>query len=140
MTVQGTSRMKGSAWLAVLVFALGMATPVVAHHSVVAYFDMKQDLALKGEVDEWVFKAPHAVLKFVVKNDQGEAELWRAETLPSNLLFRKGWRFNTLKPGDPVTVYGHPSLDPSRHAMVLSKIVLGDGQELNPMTALKASN
>jgi len=131
--------MKKSVLIAVMM-ALGVVTPVLAHHSVVAYFDMKQDLALKGEVDEWVFRAPHAVLKFVVKNDKGEAELWRAETLPSNLLFRKGWRFNTLKKGDPVTVYGHPSLDPARHAMVLSKVVLGDGQELNPMKDLKKSD
>lgn len=132
--------MKRSAWLTAMALTFGVVTPVVAHHSVVAYFDMKQDLALKGEVDEWVFRAPHAVLKFVVKNDKGETELWRAETLPSNLLFRKGWRFNTLKPGDPVTVYGHPSLDPSRHAMVLSKVVLGDGTELNPMENLKAAD
>jgi hypothetical protein len=118
---------------------LATVTPVLAHHSVIAYFDMKKDLVLKGEVDEWMFKAPHAVLKFVIKNDQGQAELWRAETLPSNLLFRKGWRFNTLKRGDPITVYGHPSLDASRHAMVLSKIVLGDGRELDPMKDVKAS-
>lgn len=138
MTVRGKSKMKKTAWLATLALTLGVVTPVVAHHSVVAYFDMKQDVALKGEVDEWVFKAPHAVLKFIVKNDKGETELWRAETLPSNLLFRKGWRFNTLKRGDPVTVYGHPSLDPERHAIVLSKVVLGDGQELNPMVDLKS--
>lgn len=132
--------MKKSVLLAGIALVLGSVTPVLAHHSVVAYFDMKKDLALKGEVDEWMFKAPHAVLKFVVKNDQGQLELWRAETLPSNLLFRKGWRFNTLKRGDPVTVYGHPSLDSARHAMVLSKIVLGDGTELNPMKDVKASD
>ncbi len=130
--------MKRSVFFAALALVLGGVTPVVAHHSVTAYFDMKKDVALKGEVDEWVFKAPHAVLKFVVKNDQGQLELWRAETLPSNLLFRKGWRFNTLKRGDPVTVYGHPSIDASRHAMALSKIVLGNGEELNPMKDIKA--
>ena len=132
--------MKKPVLILAAVTILGTVTPVVAHHSVVAYFDMKRDLSLKGEVDEWVFRAPHAVLKFVVKNDKGEPELWRAETLPSNLLFRKGWRFNTLKKGDPVTVYGHPSLDDARHAMVLSKIVLGDGTELDPTKALKATN
>ncbi|HKJ72691.1 MAG TPA: DUF6152 family protein [Alphaproteobacteria bacterium] len=125
--------MKKSVMFLAASIAVGAITPVVAHHSVVAYFDMKQDLVLKGEVDEWVFRAPHAVLKFVVKDDKGQLQLWRAETLPSNLLFRKGWRFNTLKKGDPVTVYGHPSLDTHRHAMVLSKVVLSDGRELNPM-------
>ena len=132
--------MKRSILLTSVMLAVGVVPPVVAHHSVVAYFDMKQDLVLKGEVDEWVFRAPHAVLKFVVENDKGEIELWRAETLPSNLLFRKGWRFNTLEKGDPVTVYGHPSLDPERHAMALSKIVLGDGQELDPTVELKTKD
>jgi hypothetical protein len=130
--------MKRTVFFAALALVLGAVTPVVAHHSVIAYFDIKKDVVLKGEVDEWVFKAPHAVLKFVVKNDQGQLELWRAETLPSNLLFRKGWRFNTLKRGDPVTVYGHPSIDVSRHAMALTKIVLGNGEELDPMKPIQA--
>ncbi len=132
--------MKKFVLIAAAAALFGSVTPVVAHHSVVAYFDMKNNLALKGEVDEWVFRAPHAVLKFVVKNDKGELELWRAETLPSNLLFRKGWRFNTLKKGDPITVYGHPSINSTRHAMVLSKIVLHDGTELDPMKDVKAAN
>jgi hypothetical protein len=106
--------------------------PASAHHSAAAYFDLNSQITVEGVVDEFVFKAPHAVLKFIVVNDQGEQELWRAETLPANLLFRKGWRFNMFEKGEKIKVTGHPAKEVDRHSVDVQEIVAGDGTVYNP--------
>lgn len=103
-----------------------------AHHSTAAYFDVNSEITVEGVVDEFVFKAPHAVLKFIVTNENGEDELWRAETLPAALLFRNGWRFNMFEKGETVTVTGNPSKDPDRHAVEVGVIVKEDGSAHTP--------
>lgn len=103
-----------------------------AHHSTAAYFDVNSEITVEGVVDEFVFKAPHAVLKFIVTNEDGEDELWRAETLPAALLFRKGWRFNMFEEGEKITVTGNPSKDPDRHAIEVGAIVKSDGSVYKP--------
>lgn len=108
------------------------AGPAAAHHSGAVYFDMNSQITVEGVVDEFVFKAPHAVLKFIVVNDQGEQELWRAETLPANLLFRRGWRFNMFEKGEKIKVTGNPAKEADRHALEVQEIVAGDGTVYKP--------
>ena len=116
--------------------ALGLvaltASPAAAHHSTAAYFDVNSQITVEGTVEEFVFKAPHAVLKFMVTNKDGQEELWRGETLPATLLFRKGWRFNMFQVGERITVTGMPSKDPERHALEVQKIVTEDGTVYSP--------
>ena len=111
---------------------ISFAAPAFAHHSAAAYFDLKQEITVTGTVDEFIFRAPHAVLRFKVKNDDGTEELWRAETLPANLLFHHGWRYNMFKVGEEVTITGNPARDRDIKAMELRKIVTGDGRVITP--------
>jgi hypothetical protein len=44
-----------------------------------------------------------------VKNDKGEVETWAVEFHPPNVMSRGvGWNHSTFKPGDQVTINGHP--------------------------------
>lgn len=124
--------MKRFAIPAVLGLAALCAPPAVAHHSTAAYFDVNSQVTVEGVVEEFVFKAPHAVLKFMVTNKDGQEELWRGETLPATLLFRKGWRFNMFTVGERITVTGMPAKDPDRHALEVQKIVTEDGKVYSP--------
>lgn len=112
--------------------AFAAAAPASAHHAAAPYFDLDSEITVEGVVDEFVFKAPHAVLKFIVVNENGEEELWRAQTLPANLLFRRGWRYNMFSKGEKITVTGHPSKDPERHAVELQRLVTEDGTVHDP--------
>lgn len=105
-----------------------LSVPAAAHHSTAAYFNVDEEITVSGRVEELVFRAPHAVLRFIVTNEDGEEELWRAETLPSNLLYHRGWRYNMFDTGEEVTVTGNPSRDPELNAMELRRVVTGDGR------------
>jgi hypothetical protein len=118
--------------LAATAAATAVVGPAVAHHSGAVYFDMNSQITVEGVVDEFVFKAPHAVLKFIVVNKDGEQELWRAETLPANLLFRRGWRFNMFEKGEKIKVTGNPAKEADRHALELQAVVADDGTVYKP--------
>lgn len=115
---------------AVLLAAFAM--PGHGHHSTEAYFNVDEEVTVTGRVEELVFRAPHAVLRFVVTTEDGEDVLWRAETLPSNLLYHRGWRYNMFESGEEVTVTGHPARDTEINALELSRLVTGDGRTVTP--------
>lgn len=109
-----------------------LAAPALGHHSAAAYFNLDEEITVTGTVDELVFRAPHAVLRFTVTNEDGEDVLWRAETLPSNLLYHRGWRYNMFEPGEEVTVTGNPARDPDVNGISLSRLETGDGRVVTP--------
>jgi hypothetical protein len=81
--------------------------PVSAHHSF-AMFDDTKEVTLKGTVHEFQWTNPHAWLQVDVVGAGGETEQWAVEMLSPNVLGRMGWKRNSLKPGDEVTVVIHP--------------------------------
>jgi hypothetical protein len=52
------------------------------------------------------------------------------------MLSRKGWRKDTVKSGDEITLVGRPSKD-GKPSMLLTKAVLANGQELSPSDLLE---
>jgi hypothetical protein len=85
-----------------------VAVPMFAHHSSAA-FETGKNLSLKGTVTEWFWANPHCLLKFDVKTDAGEMVHWVAETqAPANMI-DAGWRKNSFKAGEEVTVVVRPA-------------------------------
>ena len=64
-----------------------------------------------------------------VKPDNGEEQVWRAETNSPNVLRRRGWSKSSIKAGDKVTIEGYPSRDGSYNLRV-HKVILPDGKIL----------
>lgn len=128
----GQSRIKNRllvvlAWAVALLMVSG---PMFAHHGMEMY-DLQRLTAVKGTVTKFDFINPHVLLHFDVKDDNGKVVKWVAETGSPNMMRRGGWNKNTLKPGDPITISGHPAKNGSP-SMRFLKIVLSNGQELNP--------
>lgn len=95
---------------AALIFA---AAPALAHHSF-AMFANDKTVTLKGTVKEFEWTNPHAWLHIVVVNANGAAENWAFEMgSPAQLSVRGGWKPDTLKAGDVITVQIHPMKDGS---------------------------
>ena len=93
------------ACIAALMF---VAVPLFAHHSTGNYVS-GTTVTIKGTVTEWFWANPHCLLKFDLKTDSGEVVHWIAETgAPANMV-DAGWRKNSLKPGDQVTVTLRPA-------------------------------
>ena len=95
---------------------------VSAHHSTAGY-DKTKTVALKGTVAEWVWRNPHVVIIWDVKDASGKGVRWYGEMQSpiSNTGF--GLSRNSFKPGDEVTVTVNPG--PNGQALVLT---IKDGQ------------
>jgi hypothetical protein len=78
-----------------------------AHHSFNAEFDSSKPITLKGIVTKVDWTNPHVWIHFNVKNDSGAVTNWGAEMGPPHGLQGSGWRRETLKIGDEITVNGY---------------------------------
>ena len=86
--------------------ALTIVAPVVAHHSISAEFDQNRPVTFTGTVTKIEWTNPHIYTHVEVKEPDGKVVEYRVEGGPPNALYRAGWRKDTLKPGDTVTVSG----------------------------------
>jgi hypothetical protein len=78
-----------------------------AHHSFAAQFDRDQRVEFTGTVTEVEWTNPHS--RFYVDGPDPEMDSdspvsWNIEMVSANVLMRQGWRHDTLKIGDVVTV------------------------------------
>ena len=103
---------------------------VMAHHGAAAY-DTSKLTTLKGTVTEYKFINPHVEISIAVKNDKGKVENWIAEANSPNVLSRRGWSRDTMKPGDEITLIGNSGKN-GTFTLRLQKVVLSTGQELDP--------
>jgi DNA/RNA endonuclease YhcR with UshA esterase domain len=109
----------GSKSLTLLAVVAGLILanlPAQAHHSFAAEYDTKKPVELTGTVTsiEWV--NPHAWIHLDVKDESGKVTSWNFELGSPNLLLRNGWRKDTIKAGDVITVSGAAAKDGSNLA------------------------
>src|SRR5271165_788200 len=91
-----------------LIGVLMVSTPVLAHHGYAAY-DMTTIMSVKATIVSMVLENPHSTITFDVKDANGNVEHWFSESDNPRNMRRSGLTPDTLKPGDQVTVYYHPS-------------------------------
>ena len=78
-----------------------------AHHSFAAEFDASKPIALTGIVTKIEWTNPHVWFYINVKDSAtGQVTNWGAEMGAAHQLQRRGWRRDTLKIGEEVTVEG----------------------------------
>ncbi len=111
-----------------IVFLLA-ALPVSAHHSFAAQYDGKKTITLKGKVTKVEWANPHVYFYVEATDENGAVTTWAIENGPPTTLFREGWRKDTLKPGDVITVEGFRAKDGSNTANARS-VVLSDGRKV----------
>lgn len=120
--------MRSSLACLVLTLAAGVA-PASAHHSFAVFFDDQAIIEVTGNVTDFRFTNPHAIISFTVKNAKGQAEPWRAETNAVTLLRRRGWTKDSLTVGETITVEGWRARDGS-HYMRMRTVRRADGTVL----------
>ena len=90
---------------------LGMCaahTTVLAHHSWGTFYDTCAKVTIDGVIETIEWKDPHTWI--AVKTDEGT--LYRTELTSARGLERTGFKPDTLKPGDRITVTGSPMRPP----------------------------
>ena len=101
---------------------LVVGTRVGAHHSFNEFYFENESISLEGEVAEFAYRNPHAVLYVVVPDEDGEPVRYAAEWSNPNALRRSGVTPDTLQPGDYVILTGSPGKNPEEHAVHLKGI------------------
>ena len=117
--------------LAVAVGIALAAAPTLAHHSR-AMFDIGKNITYRGVVEEYRWQNPHS--QIVVRVGSGAEPrstvgTWTVEASAIGVMTSSGWTQRTYKPGDPITVVAHPSMDGS-HLVLLFYAIKADGTRL----------
>lgn len=84
-----------------------MTVPAAAHHSFPAQYDINQPVNLVGTVTKVEWTNPHIfIFMDVADAATGETVNWTLELGGPNALLRLGWKRDSLKEGDRITVDG----------------------------------
>jgi len=102
--------------------------PSLAHHGGAAY-DSTKTTTLKATITDFSFQNPHVLIYFDAKDDSGNVDHWTCEAANPAVLIREGWKRDTIKPGDQVTILGHAAKSGAKN-MRFEKIILPNGKEL----------
>jgi Family of unknown function (DUF6152) len=105
--------------LLILLAILGLVVgtlPVLAHHSFAAQYDRTKPITLKGTVTKVEWMNPHIYFYIEVKDEADHVTNWAIEGGAPSMLYRNGWRIDSLKVGDRVTVDGWMAKDGSKLA------------------------
>jgi hypothetical protein len=109
---------------------LVLVTTAMAHHSY-AMFDNTRRMTVSGIVARHEWKNPHTSIWVYVKSPEGTGEyvLYTFENGSPSSLKREGWRRNSLRENDRITVEYLPLRDgrPGGHC---TKVTLADGRVL----------
>jgi len=100
-----------------------------AHHGTGVSYFMDKRLTLKGTVTEFRMANPHCQLYFDVKDESGKTVHWSAEISSVFHLAKAGWKRDSIKPGDQVTVVLSPS-KAGNPAGVMWTVTLPDGRRM----------
>src|SRR5580700_10257111 len=117
----------GAAFAGAVLLVAGL--PVFAHHSGAAEFDSTKKIDLTGVVTKVEWTNPHAHFYIDVKDSSGNVTNWNLELASPNVLIRNGWKRNSLKPADMVTVTGIQAKDNSNYGSA-GVVTFPDGHKL----------
>ena len=125
--------MKTSIRIALLSVAgvLAALPPAHAHHSFPAQYDASQPITLTGQVTRVEWTNPHIFIYIDVPDETtGEVVNWALEMGGPNALLRLGWKRDSLKPDDLITVEGSLARDGSPLANATSIVMVETGQRM----------
>jgi DNA/RNA endonuclease YhcR with UshA esterase domain len=109
---------------------LGMAMPSSAHHAANAKYDEKKPVTITGMVTKVEWMNPHVYFYVDVKNANGTVTNWAVENGTPNQLYRRGWRKDSLKVGDTVTVQGFAAKEQGLPHVNGRAVTLPDGRKV----------
>jgi hypothetical protein len=113
-----------------LLSAVAIAMPLVAHHSFEAEYDFNKTMTVTGTVTKMEWMNPHAHFYVDVKGVDGKVTNWNMELGALPVLIKQGWRKDSLKQGDIVTVEGYLPKDGTKAMGNARRVTLPGGKQV----------
>jgi hypothetical protein len=104
-----------------------------AHHSFEAEYDANKVVTLTGYVTKLDWVNPHAYVSLDTKDEGGTVRNYKVEMGPPYALVRGGWKRDTIKIGDKITIEGAALAKNGTDAagsMPSTSMILASGQKL----------
>jgi len=96
---------------------------VFAHHSFASTYVENQQTSIEGEVVQFVYRNPHAILQITSVDAARQPQRWTVEWEGRGQLDHEGVTGMTLKAGDRVIITGNPGRNESDHWLRAMTIV-----------------
>lgn len=110
---------------------VGVSLSADAHHSFAAEFDASKPVTLTGTVTDVEWANPHIFIHMEVEDEEtGEVVNWALELGGPNSLMRLGWKRDSLKKGDLVTVEGSLARDGNNLANAQTIVMIATGKRM----------
>ena len=119
---------KNKCVLFALLASVTISASLFAHHGA-ASFEPGKMVTLKGTVKSWVYSNPHCLLTLSVRGDDGQTVDWITETQAPNVVYPVGYRKDTFKFGEEITIIVQPVKNGKPLGRILQAI-LTDGTKL----------
>jgi hypothetical protein len=118
--------------IAALVFS-AVSGSALAHHSF-AMFDPDKLITQTGIVKEFEWTNPHVWIHIMAPDASGKQVEWSFEMQAVAQATTGGWRSDSVRPGDKVSIEFHPLKDGSRGGELVAA-TLPDGKRLGAQAA-----
>lgn len=122
--------MKTRLVMVLCIAALAVSREALAHHSFTAEFDASRPVTLSGAVTKVEWANPHLWFFIDVKGEDGAVTNWGFELAGSAQLVRLGWKRDSMKIGDVVTVEASRARDGSNNANARNIVLTSTGQRV----------
>ena len=98
--------------LTVLASLLFVQTAMLAHHALQTQFDLSRTVTLTGKISKIEWSNPHVRLYLEIKGESNTMT-WELYMASPNQQMMNGWKIDTYRPGDHVSVEIYPARDGS---------------------------